>query len=161
MPEKYIGKATVGFRVDCKLIESFTSLTKNQFGHGGISKVLEMLVKSYVEKYDGVKNGIKLPSPPLMDEFESSLKQFIKTLDIEINRSPTKDQDVFDGPLQYFINNLEDAVTYAKALRAMRFFNNYDYESQLKTKLTIQEAYNMIINEKIEQYFRERITRLK
>lgn len=160
MSEKYIGKATASFRLDSTLMESFSSLVKNQFGHGGVSKVLEKFVKDYVEKYDGVKEGKPLPAPSIMDEFESSLKLFIKTLDIEINPTPKKHEYVFDGPLQYFINNLEDAVIYAKALRAMRFLHNYDYQSQLETQLTLSEAVDMIINEKMEKYFTERYKRI-
>lgn len=160
MPEGYTSKATVSFRIDSKLMESFKTLTENQIGYGGLSQILNKLIRDYVEKYDGIKDGKRLPSPPIMDEFESSLKQFIKTLDIEINKKPSKDQPVFDGPLQYFILNLENAVTYAKALRVMRFFNNIDYQSQLNTQLTISEAYNMIIHEKMENYFKERIVRL-
>lgn len=160
MSEKYEAKATVSFRVDPKLMESFKTLTENQMGYGGLSKILHKLIRDYVEKYDGIKEGNRVPSPPIMDEFESSLKHFIKTLDIEINPTPKKHEYVFDGPLQYFINNLEDAIIYAKALRAMRFLHNYNYQSQLETQLTLSEAVDMIINEKMEKYFTERYKRI-
>lgn len=160
MSRPKLGKNTISFRADPEITEKFQSIVYDQFGFGGISKVFSDFMKEFVEKFDGVKNGEKLPAPSVMAEFESSLKHFIKTLDIEINPTPKKHEFVFDGPLQYFINNLEDAIIYAKALRAMRFLHNYDYQSQLETKLTLSEAVDMIINEKMETHFRERVKRV-
>ena len=153
MPEGYTSKATVSFRIDPKLMESFKTLTENQIGYGGLSQILNKLIQDYVEKYDGIKDGKRLPSPPIMDEFESSLKHFIKTLDIEITRIPNTHRVTLDGALQYLINNLEDALTFARALRMMRLAHNYDYQSQLESKITLQEAYNMIVHEKMEDKF--------
>jgi len=148
-------KTVVGFRIDPNIWNRFTSIAFGEKGHGGIAFVLQKLISSYIESFDG-KEGYNISadkSPPILSDFETITKPFIKSLDMKfnLNNKSKKDEPIFSGPLQDLILNLEDVIIYAKALRARRVMNNMDLETQMRTPMTLEEAYNSILNEGMEE----------
>lgn len=162
MSNKLEGKTTIAFRVNPNLLKKFNSIVYDQYGYGGISKVLETLITRYVEKFDDSieQNDPILNAPSIMADLEHEIIPFLKTLDLIINSSPNNKEGMLDGPLEYVLNNCREAAIYARALRVRRVLGTTSFETQKQTKMSYDEAYKMIKVEDMEKHMNRKLYEL-
>lgn len=153
------GKITISFRANPELAKKFHLIVHNQHGHGGVSKILELLMKRYVEKLDDSieRSDPILNAPNIMADLEHEIIPFLKTLDLEINSSPENKSGMLDGPLEFVLNNCREASIYARALRVRRVLGTTSFETQKQTKMSFDEAYQMIKKDNMEEHMNRRL----
>lgn len=157
------GKSTLSFRLNPKLQQKFYSIVHHQHGHGGISQVLETLIKNYVEKFDdAIEQSDPIRSAPsIMADLETEIIPFLKTLDLTINSSPNNKGPMLSGQLEFVLNNCREASIYARGLRVRRVLGTTSFESQKQTKMTYDEAYTMIKKENMEEHMNRRLYEIR
>ena len=81
------GEITVSFRSTPKDMETFASIAHDQFGHGGMSQVLNSLIKNYIQKFDGKSSSLDTfldpnftPKPKLYDDIEKNVMPYAANL---------------------------------------------------------------------------------
>jgi hypothetical protein len=88
------GKTLVSFRSNPKDMETFASITHGQYGHGGVSLVLNALIKEYIQTHDGKYSKLDsfldpnfTPKPMAFDDLEKVVTPFMMQLsDQELHR---------------------------------------------------------------------------
>lgn len=88
------GKILATFRTSPKDLQVFSDITHNQFGHGGITIVLNSLIKEYIEKFEGKTTKLDTfldpnftPKPIAFDDLDKVVTPFAMQLsDQELHR---------------------------------------------------------------------------
>src|SRR6185437_1923667 len=159
MFEQDIGNITIALRINPTLARKFKNLTYLQHCYGGFSKIIEHLIKQYVEKFD---DSIELSAPirnapSIMSDLNNDIIPFLKTLDLEIITAPNNKQGMLQGPLELVLNNCREASIYARALRVRRVMGTTSLETQKLTPMTYDEAFDMIKVNRMEVHMNNRL----
>jgi len=88
------GKTLVSFRSSPTDMETFASITHGQYGHGGVSLVLNSLIKEYIQKYDGKIPKLEkwldpnfTPKPVAYDDIDKIIMPYASNLsDSELHK---------------------------------------------------------------------------
>lgn len=159
MFEKDVGNITIALRINPTLAKKFKNLTFIQHGYGGFSKIIEHLMKQYIDKFDDtleLSNPIRT-APSIMSDLKNDIIPFLKTLDLQIITSPDNKDGMLQGPLELALNNCREAAIYARALRVRRVMGTTSFESQKVTPMTYDEAFSMIKINRMEDYMNNRL----
>jgi hypothetical protein len=159
MFEESEGKTTISFRMNPKLSDKFRELVHYQYGHGGVSKVLEKIVKSYLDKFDdSIEQTDPIrTAPSIMADLETEIIPFLKLLDLQVISSTKNNDGMLQGQLEFVLNNCREASIYARALRVRRVMGTTSFETQKQTTMTYDEAYKMIKQENMEEHMNRRL----
>lgn len=152
-------KITMAARINSTTLQKFHKLVFMQYGHGGQSKIIEYLMKQYIEKFDDsieLNAPIRL-APSIMSDLNNEIIPFLKTLDLQIITSPDNKEGVLQGPLEFVLNNCREAAIYARALRVRRVMGTTSFETQKVTPMTYDEAYEMIKVDRMEIHMNDRL----
>ena len=159
MFEQNLGNVTIALRVNPTLAKKFKNLTFLQHGHGGFSKIIEHLMKQYLDKFDDtleLSNPIRV-APSIMSDLKNDIIPFLKTLDLEIITSFNNKLGMLQGPLELALNNCREASIYARALRVRRVMGTTSFETQKITPMTYDEAFEMIKINRMEVHMNNRL----
>ena len=159
MFEQDLGNVTIALRINPTLAKKFKNLTFLQHGYGGFSKIIEHLMKQYLDKFDDtleLTDPIRT-APSIMADLKNEIIPFLKTLDLQVISAPNNKQGMLQGPLEIALNNCRSASIYARALRVRRVLGTTSFESQKVTPMTYEEAYSMIKKDEMEVYMNNRL----
>lgn len=80
------GKTTANFRIDPSEWNKFTSIALEQYRFGGISKILQSLIREYIERYDGNHKRLDtffdssyIPKPEIDSDFDKTILPWLRT----------------------------------------------------------------------------------
>lgn len=162
MFEQDIGNVTIALRINPILAKKFKNLTYLQHGYGGFSKIIEHLIKEYINKFDDtleLSDPIRT-APSIMSDLKNDIIPFLKTLDLQIITSPNNKDGMLQGPLELVLNNCREASIYARALRVRRVMGTTSFETQKITPMTYDEAFDMIKVNRMEVHMNQRLKEL-
>lgn len=156
------GKITMALRINPTLLKKFQNLVFNQHGYGGQSRIIEHLMKQYIDKFDDtleLTDPIRV-APSIMSDLKNDIIPFLKTLDLQIITSPDNKDGMLQGSLELALNNCREASIYARALRVRRVMGTTSFETQKITPMTYDEAFDMIKVNRMEVHMNQRLKEL-
>ena len=152
-------KITVSFRIEPELWKRFTLIVYRDVGSRYLAATLENMIKGYVEKLDDKLelNDPRRVAPSIMSDLNTEIIPFLRTLDLDIISAPENKEGMLHGPLEVALNNCRDASIYARALRVRRVMGTSSFETQRQTRMTYDEAYQMIKRENMEEHMNRKL----